>query len=525
MSVTLLRVEAVNLANSVFDTEDLSTRRGGSLMLLRAVEDIEKNYKDDLERISTGASIGLFKVTGKVAPDAVVMKLRKFLTAHPLYRHGTFVIDWVDATGDFRVASESVIAANRWQQMESLSFSGQNLGASADGVCNVDEIRPASTTTTVKGKKGVPVSQSIAQRKTFGVDNKRTFYAKLLDPEGKSQHFRQIEFTMDFDDLANHPHDNFHPKTLEGKIAVFYVDGNKFGGIARDCKDPRELGKWDEYLKGQRKALLARLINRAISQEAKERWQTRNGALRLETLLWGGDELIFAVPGWCGLEVADEFFKHAEDMRYPPEDGKSLTHACGLVFCHHQAPISSISALAKALAEKGKDAAKNANSLHWMVLESFDHAGGNLDAFLARRFPVRQDGASVVAWQTMGLDSDAVAKLNDHLPTLKEKLPRSTIIRIVRMMAEGAHLASGGTSPHPLLKRSYQQIDEAIRTDDSFTELWKALHPLNADWTLDPTLSDLSAWVKLIELWDYCTGEAPAIPRGVATNAANRGAQ
>ena len=35
-----LRVEGVNLAHFVYDTQDLSTVRGGSLLLLRAVDEV-----------------------------------------------------------------------------------------------------------------------------------------------------------------------------------------------------------------------------------------------------------------------------------------------------------------------------------------------------------------------------------------------------------------------------------------------------------------------------------------------------
>ena len=55
MQQKLLRLEAVNLAHSIDDTEDLGTRRGGGLMLLEAIRHIECTFATSLERISTGA--------------------------------------------------------------------------------------------------------------------------------------------------------------------------------------------------------------------------------------------------------------------------------------------------------------------------------------------------------------------------------------------------------------------------------------------------------------------------------------
>ena len=51
------RVEAVNLYNTIFDTNDISTTRGGSFLLLNAVERLKE--LDRLEPISIGASAGL----------------------------------------------------------------------------------------------------------------------------------------------------------------------------------------------------------------------------------------------------------------------------------------------------------------------------------------------------------------------------------------------------------------------------------------------------------------------------------
>ena len=57
-----LRIEAVNLDHSVFDTHNISTIRGGSFSILNAVSEVAIKITE-LQVISTGASVGIFRIT------------------------------------------------------------------------------------------------------------------------------------------------------------------------------------------------------------------------------------------------------------------------------------------------------------------------------------------------------------------------------------------------------------------------------------------------------------------------------
>jgi hypothetical protein len=486
----LLRLEGVNLANCVFDTEDLSTRRGGSLMLLDAVNFIAKEFKNQLEPISTGASTGLFKVTGQ--QDNLVKNVQDKLQKHELYRFGTFVVDL--AEGEFKTAIEKVLTLNRWQQMQGLSFSSIGLSENENrGPCVEDGIRPASNEKN---------SVSVQTRRDYGVEQKQHFYNRLLQ-EGSNR-----RYTRDFEILASDMQYVDTPN-LEGKLAVFYADGNKFGKVGVACKTPDELKKWDQFVKDERKKLLEAIVAHACKYK---RWQTSEGQIRLETLLWGGDELMFVVPGWCGLQLANLFFEQTQHMVY---DGKKLTHACGLVFCHHQAPISAITTLAKNLADKAKEGKSNfkeKNSLNWIVLESFDQAGSDLDGFLKTRYHDK-----VKSWDALTLHPEAVKTLHTKMAGLKKVLPKSTMVRALRLLVENE-------TENKLLERSYQSVEKAIKKEaettsendaanpaTTFKELWKELHPNQREWMDKPSTqldsndySDLVVWIKMLELWDYC---------------------
>ncbi len=481
----LLRIEGVNLAHSIGDTEDLSTRRGGSLMLLDAIHEIAGKNQGRLKKISTGASAGLFEVTGDA--KAALNSINAFLKTEP-YCYGTFVVDHLETSTDFQKSENAALAANRWHQMQSLSFSPKGLAKANNGACTVDELRPATKEDTVKDKKQ-HISASVYGRREKGLNAKRKFYSDLL-----GSHFKDYKFTKDFEDIATDPVVSLEPKTLAGKIAVFYADGNKFGGIARDCKSADQLSKWDAYIKGQRAALLTNLLEHAASSTNRH-WQKKTGELRLETLLWGGDEVMFVVPGWCGMELANLFFEQTHGLQYPEgPGGTKLTHAAGLVFCHQQAPISRISHLAKELAEKGKEANRTANSINWLVLESFDHVGSDLDGYLARHFN------TPVKWSDLALTTASLTHMVNDFAKIKDKLPRSAIVHITRALAEARAFNSDGKM-NDLVRRARLQVAEA--GGNEFRSLWKHLH--GKDWQDEPIgTDDLGAWVKLAELWDYC---------------------
>ena len=86
MPIYLLRVEGVNLRSVIWDTDDLSTRRGGGLMLLNAVAQLRDQFSAlDLKSVATGASIGLFTFT---ADAASAEKVRSAVEDH-FRRHGS----------------------------------------------------------------------------------------------------------------------------------------------------------------------------------------------------------------------------------------------------------------------------------------------------------------------------------------------------------------------------------------------------------------------------------------------------
>lgn len=187
-----LRVEGVNLANFVYDTLDLSTTRGGGLLLLEAISGVENCLKkspliksESLQSISTGASSGLFSFSAENREKAEELRKEvvKFLTEDKQLRHATFVVDILPVSEDFNQDKETLLAMNRWQQMQSPTVVfPSSRKTQLNDCCGIDYLRPAVRVIKVKddedGKyKDKWVSESVYQRREHGRDQKkRTFY-------------------------------------------------------------------------------------------------------------------------------------------------------------------------------------------------------------------------------------------------------------------------------------------------------------------------------------------------------------
>jgi hypothetical protein len=358
MTKFYLRIEGVNLNNFVYETQDLSTIRGGSLLLLQAAKDVQSNVAG-LKEISTGASIGLFSFKAEDDDEAKAKRdaVDEFLHGGN-YRHATFVVDVVKESGSasFPRDSEALLALNRWRQMTAPQVAVPTYNEASVITCDLDGVRPATVREKFKGKFH-HVSKSVWARRKHGVANKREFAKTELDHIGKSNVVRN-EFAWDFDQIARDESQG----NLNHKMAVIYLDGNGFGKIQSSLKNDAELNKFDNALKTHRREWLASLVKGMNSGHdwlvSAEDEATANldkkQHYRLELLLWGGDEACLVVPAWKGWSTLTDFFTQSKDWTNPANPNEKLKHAAGIVFCHHNAPIRRIKDLAKALCERTK---------------------------------------------------------------------------------------------------------------------------------------------------------------------------
>ncbi len=397
-----LRVEGVNLGNVLDDTDDLSTRRGGGLMLLNAAEQLLKTLTPielsrRLKPVATGASIGLFTFDAAGESDAQVLRdaVRDCVRRGSLrdgngrellpLSHGTFVVDVAPVGEPPDESHEQIVARNRWRQLREPTVSLAGLWHATGAACYLDRVRPGVTPGLLPEREAELVSQSVADRRSYGRGARQRFYPAL---DG-----RPLDFTDEFAEISDRrlldPPGHLQP--THDKLAVFYVDGNKFGEIGRQelRKGVDKYQAWSKGVREHHQEILRKLLTVA-SAEGDPSWRNR-GALRLETLLWGGDEIIWVVPAWKGWELAKLFFGHEHVINDRP-----VTYACGLVFCHTKAPINNIVKLARRLGDVAKDAGKGKHRLAYEVLESFDDITSDLDEHRVKWLPAGFDPVTQV---------------------------------------------------------------------------------------------------------------------------------
>lgn len=525
-----LRVSGVNLAHSVYDTQDLNTIRGGGLMVLRGAERqvLSEPWPElaaGLNIISIGASVALLEFCVETDQEAAQVreKAAAALARDPKLHEVTFVVDVVRAhDGPFEADRQRLMALNQHQQMTALTLAIPEENQDPEcGVCDGDRLRPGPHVERRDGED-LRRSESVFQRRKYGKEQKKGFYtdeiASDLPVEEKRRLVTELvrwDFSHHFEDLTAHPPEA--ARGLAGKLAVIYFDGNGFGGLLRDvANSPALHSKFFDACQDLRREFLRQLLATMNADEdgwVNTKCQSDDGRAtepryRFETLLWGGDEMLWVVPAWKGWEVVERFYRFFKAQVFRTCDDSSsephpLTFAGGLVFASHKAPIQRLTALARKLADLAKDRmkreakpeqdagnAEQAKALRYQnlfayeVLESFDHTGGmKLDDYRKQRLPQGADLAKLI------LNGEVMGEIAKAIRGLKEAdFPRSALHELAR----------------PAL-RSHQRDTDTIlaRLKRRRPKLGDPIENLVA-----LTSKDL-CWWHLDQLWDYLPLERP----------------
>ena len=514
-----LQVEGVNIYASILDTNQLSVVRGGSFMLREAIYDVVKTFDAELKPLSLGASSGLFRLREGCAkpPQRLKAKVAKHLAEHPNFRHLTFAVVTAECTS-FAEAREELLARLRVEQLRSPSTAPDALPADGQRAapCALEGRRIGTETESgldkyaTDEKKGSRYSNSAIRRWHYGRDRRENYYERetkghlqLEDLSGK------LQFTDDLQTLA----DCSEFPQLTDKLAVLYVDGNRFGDIQRHiATDEDKQEKFDNQIRDRRSAFLASLLRSldASNPDSFPHARTAGGQLRVETLLWGGDEALFVAPTWHGFDLLHSYYQHATEW-HREIDGidTPLTHAAGLVFCKVKMPIAKIRQLAQQLAEDVKDpsdaapvnseqreARRKADLYNYLVLESIDYAPDqSVDQFRSLRYGPLANGFAPLK------PAENWSDLRPRLTDLLDALPKSQIYRLARL-ATGARAES-----------EVEEGEERLKLVLGEKEFGDCLGTLDAMFreAETPTGAALRRWVHLAELWDYLAPRPGAV--------------
>jgi hypothetical protein len=207
---------------------------------------------------------------------------------------------------------------------------------------------------------------------------------------------------------------------------------------------------------------------------------TADKKLRLETLLWGGDEIEWVVPAWKGWEVLRLFYEFDPSPAY---DKTPLTHAAGIVFCHHNAPILQIRKLAHRLANLAKSnltsipkSREHGDIFHYLILESFDMLEGSLDAFL-------KDYYKPVDYKELLLNGLEMQSFSKDMKIVRSGFPRGKVYEIISALKEKKDVDD--------IKEQGIQSCSASRKE----ELRAAIESL--------LKGNINRWFLIADLWDF----------------------
>ncbi|ADK85058.1 conserved hypothetical protein [Desulfarculus baarsii DSM 2075] len=398
-----LRIEGQNFQNTIDDTDDLSTLRGGSRALLELpgllFQHLAAQKRYNLEQLYTGASEGLALITtDDAAPlDDFVATLQGDVAAYlqhpgeplndiPVYLTVSHDVAMVpDDDRDQPAALARLNNRIRRQQFQKLTVDPlPPASASSTGrPCQWDLKRPAACEVT-KRSPGEPegdvflVSASVRARFRSGRDLRQKLYERELGEAAKALvGENNARFANSFAEIVANPPPGL-PKKIANKMALLYMDGNKFGKIRAKLGVEAFSGP----VLAARKSLLSGIVEyMGASVYPTNISEKTESIVPFETLGWGGDESWMVLPAWeaVGLLLCLEQMLGGEQWRLPDGNGESiqLTYGIGVVFCHCKTPIREVRRLAKGLADHAKkvnpdDPAQQKNVLQYQVLLGID---------------------------------------------------------------------------------------------------------------------------------------------------------
>jgi len=344
--------------NTIGDTNDISTTRGASLALLFAPDVLLEKAKDkfkSLTLIISGASQLIMRLDCKpTAADELALQVVKFLyetlAKKLLLVEGSNSLDMSFLRHSIvsHIVSENTKASERScqfaiealkakagaRQMETPSMhyipSNSKNSHRLANVCSLDLVSPVAENSK-SGETRDLISESAKQRRDFGRERKSDFYTFVLD-RGRSDKTRELAsfirdqkvlFSQTLDDLtvfefSNKDLDDFRkeglseddfadrklnlPMQLANKIALIYLDGNKFGKLFEACKKQDEISELSQQLQGFQSEMMADILSWimergldprkndmiAPKRYLEERGKSVPARIRFETLLWGG---------------------------------------------------------------------------------------------------------------------------------------------------------------------------------------------------------------------------------------------
>lgn len=328
-----LRISADKEALDFYDTDDISTIRGGSMWM----EDIAACAKAALggEMLDHGASRVLLKFE---ADTGLADKVAKFLATDP-WRHFRFI--WGIGTTGEEARKEAEAASSGWSFAPCIPMEGKN------GPDPLDRLRPATETEIGPDGEGRLLSPSTFIRRKKGRTSRPHLFAG--DDRVPPQSFAEI--------VADPP--DHVAQVVRGKLAVVVADGVKIGALRRALAGGRPDGISDEAaqrefadaMDGLRQRLARRIeawaeASGLIYRRYVPYLKAERTSARVDVLVWGGDDMTFVLPASHVFPFLEIFF---DEVGKPFVEGRveaGLPHRVGVSIAQVKTPIRQMRAMA-----------------------------------------------------------------------------------------------------------------------------------------------------------------------------------
>jgi hypothetical protein len=528
----LIRIEGCNFAATLLDTDDLSTIRGASLAYLRLANAwpalLDKTGLPGVTPVVIGASDGIYRVEADDGISAVRKKIAEAIAAPPLLDddleavrpHLAFSAAAIEESANYRDDVLRLTALCRAGQLQQPTVDIPPF-PSVTEPCFVDRVRPGDAAGYQMPDGARAVSGSVKARREYGRKARQAFYESELGAQLK------YDFANSFAELAaNNPPGL--PPSLESKMAVVYLDGNKFTairenvvfGARNDIPDVAAVRErqhtFSHFIRDARRQLLGAILRHLSAQPGmlytpKRVPKEDTERLKFETLLWGGDESLFVLPAWALMdllpELADELEK--DDWEYP-NSGYKLSHAVGIAICNIKTPINVAKRHAEDVANEAKTLLKDdplkamRNVYSLQIFESIESPRADLGAFREHLYGTK----SVEAFSLTGAAD--VKAMRDHIQKFQDTpggLPRSQLYKLINAARKQSLLGNGnaceaekfiGENPKPGEQAS-APVPLALERSKSALKVADLRSPL-LGYTSSAPLVPL---MRLAELWDY----------------------
>ena len=316
-------VEGVNFASTVYDTQDISTIRGSSLLLERIPTVLGLSlapYKP--EQVEFGAAKAVFRLaegTEEEVHQTIAEALERPPWSHMSIVHG------------LGASPEAARRAARIMQYQ--TWTVPDPGEPADLPDALDFTRPGQNEVPSPGEGTATrvLSESTFTRRAEGTRNRPNFMDR--------DHFRP---PYDFNEMLRDP--DKVPEMIQNKLAVIATDGIKGGELREAFADDIAFSKAMKKFRSN----LANALSDWAELPGAHVLAGKMKVPRFDALLWGGDDIVFVMPAWLAMPFMEVFFRVTESYEFTPEgqNARKLYHRVACIIANAKTPIRQMRALA-----------------------------------------------------------------------------------------------------------------------------------------------------------------------------------